>query len=294
MSLLLREPAPVRDSIYTSDFVGELLQDYKLSVTHLNSYLACPRAFFYTRVLRVPEPRNGATAFGSSVHESLEYLFTQMLRYPGRLFPPRDEFIRCFTREMHKRQDSFTEVEFSRRLHKGTHILELLYDRFVASWHKDVLLEKNFTATLADGARINGLVDKLEKYGDRLVNLVDYKTGKFDRKKFQPPDPAKVAKALEAGKEPAFEDLHGGNYWRQAVFYKIMVENSAEGHYAVSSTEFVFVEPDERSNFMTQKVEIEPEHEEIVREQISRVYRQIMNREFEQGCHDKYCDWCKK
>jgi DNA helicase-2/ATP-dependent DNA helicase PcrA len=102
-----------------------------------------------------------------------------------------------------------------------------------------------------------------------------------------------VAKALEAGKEPAFEDLHGGNYWRQAVFYKIMVENSPEGHYAVSSTEFVFVEPDERSNFMTQKVEIEPEHEEIVREQISRVYRQIMNREFEQGCHDKYCDWCK-
>ena len=293
MSLLLREPVPQSESIFTSDFVGELLRDYKLSVTHLNSYLACPRAFFYTRVLRVPEPRNGATAFGSSVHESLEYLFTQMLRYPEKLFPPKAEFIRCFTREMHKRQDSFTEVEFTRRLHKGVHTLEQFYDCFVADWHTDVLLEKNFTATLPDGVRINGLVDKLEKYGDRLVNLVDYKTGKFDRKKFSPPDPAKVAKALEAGKEPAFEDLHGGNYWRQAVFYKIMVENSAEGHYAVSSTEFVFVEPDERCNFTTQKVEIEPEHEELVREQISRVYRQIMNREFEQGCHDKYCDWCR-
>jgi len=294
MSLLLREPAPVRDSIFKSDLVGELLLDYKLSVTHLNTYLACPRAFFYTRVLRVPEPRNGATAFGSSVHESLEYLFTQMLRYPDRLFPPKGEFIRYFTREMEKRQDSFTEVEFSRRLQKGVETLALLYERSVDKWHKDVLLEKSFTATLDGGVRINGLVDKLEKLGDSLVNLVDYKTGKFDRKKFHPPDPARVVKALEAGKEPVFEDLYGGNYWRQAVFYKIMVENSQEMHFAVSSTEFVFVEPDERSgHFVSQRVEIEPEHEDIVREQITTVYRKIMAREFEEGCNDKYCDWCR-
>lgn len=294
MALLLLEPVPSVESIFKSDFVGELLRDYKLSVTHLNSYLACPRAFFYTRVLRVPEPRNGATAFGSSVHDSLEYLFTQMLRYPGRLFPPREEFIRVFIREMEKRQDSFTEVEFTRRLQKGAETLGMFYDRYVDTWHKDVFLEKNFTATLADGVRINGLVDKLEKFGDSIVNLVDYKTGRFDRKKFQPPDPARVARAVEAGKEPAFEDLHGGNYWRQAVFYKIMVESCPEQHYAVSSTEFVFVEPDEKSGgFISQKVEIEPEHEDIVREQIVTVYRKIMGREFEQGCNDRYCDWCR-
>ncbi|HZV82915.1 MAG TPA: ATP-dependent DNA helicase, partial [Geobacteraceae bacterium] len=294
MTQLLREPAADAGSIFTSDFVGELLRDYKLSVTHLNGYLKCPRSFFYTRVLRVPEPRNGATAFGSSVHESLEYLFTSMLKFPGQLFPPKADFIRMFTREMQKRQDSFTEVEFTRRLHKGTATLEALYDRFVDNWHKDVLLEKNFTATLADGVRINGLVDKLEKLTGNLVNLVDYKTGKHDRKKFQPPDPARVVKALEAGKEPAFEDLHGGNYWRQAVFYKIMVESASEQKFAVSSTEFFFVEPDERSgDFVTERVEIEPEHEDLVREQISSVYHRIMNREFDQGCHDKYCDWCR-
>ncbi len=295
MGAILREPAEQGGSIFASDFVGELLRDYKLSVTHLNGFLKCPRAFFYTRVLRVPEPRNGATAFGSSVHESLEYLFSSMLRFPARAFPPREEFIRFFTREMEKRRDSFTEVEFGRRLQKGGVILEALYNRFIDSWHKEVLLEKSFSATLEGGVRINGLVDKLEKLTGNLVNLVDYKTGRYDRKKFQPPDPARVAKALEAGKEPAFEDLYGGDYWRQAVFYKIMVESAGDQSLAVSSAEFLFVEPDERSGeFISQRVEIEPEHEEIVRGQIASVYRRIINREFDQGCNDRYCDWCRQ
>jgi DNA helicase-2/ATP-dependent DNA helicase PcrA len=283
------------ESIHHSDFVGELLNDYRLSVTHLNNYLKCPHAFFHTRIMRVPEPRNAATAFGSSVHESLEYLFTEMLKYPERLFPPKADFIRFFTREMTRRQDSFTEVEFERRLKKGVQTLELLYDQQVNQWHRDVLLEKSFLVVIEDGIRINGLVDKLEKLDGSLVNLVDYKTGRYDRKKFQPPDPEKVEKAVREGREPRHEDLYGGDYWRQAVFYKLMVEKSPEHSFQVASTEFCFVEPDEKSGaFINEKVEISPTDEAIVMGQITEVYRKIMAREFTQRCHDQYCDWCRE
>jgi DNA helicase-2/ATP-dependent DNA helicase PcrA len=89
------------------------------------------------------------------------------------------------------------------------------------------------------------------------------------------------------------EDRFGGDYWRQAVFYKIMVERSPENSYQVSSTDFFFVEPDPKTgNFVNHKVEITPEDEEIVREQIETVHQRIMNREFGQRCSSRFCEWC--
>jgi DNA helicase-2/ATP-dependent DNA helicase PcrA len=294
LRIIMQEVPAGKESIYQSDFVGELLAEYNLSATHLNSYLTCPHAFFYTSILRVPKPRNAAMAFGTSVHESLEFLFTGMQKSPEHIFPSRSAFVDVFVREMSKRRDSFTEVEFERRLARGKQTMESLYDRHVGSWHRDVLLEKAFKVVLDNGIRLNGRVDKLEILQGSSINLVDYKTGTYDRKKFQEPNPEKVQKAENDGKEPKHEDLYGGDYWRQAVFYKIMVEESPETRYQVASTEFCFVEPDDKTgNFINHRLEISPEDEAVVREQIESVYQKIMNREFDQRCTNKYCEWCR-
>jgi DNA helicase-2/ATP-dependent DNA helicase PcrA len=233
-------------------------------------------------------------AFGTSVHEALEYLFTVMQKSPEQTFPAKGAFVEIFVREMKKRQDSFTEVEFERRLAKGTRTMERLYEKHIGSWHKDVLLEKAFKVVLDNDIRLNGRVDKLELLQGNSVNLVDYKTGAYDRSKFQPPDPDKVAKAETEGKEPKPKDLHGGDYWRQAVFYKLMVEASPENSYQVASTEFCYVEPDDKTGeFINQRVAITPADEAIVREQIASVFQRIMQREFEQRCTSPYCEWCR-
>ena len=290
---IMQEPPEEKESIYKSDFVGELLRDYHLSATHLSSYLACPYSFFYTNILRVPKPRNAAMAFGTSVHEALEFLFVAMQKSEKQHFPSRSSFIDVFVREMNRRQDSFTEIEFTRRLAKGIVSMEKLFDQHIGRWHKDVRIEKAFRVSLENGINLNGRVDKLELLSGSRINLVDYKTGTFDRKKFQPPNREKVEKAEAEGKEVKHEDRYGGDYWRQAVFYKIMVESSPENSYIVSSTEFFFVEPDPKTgSFINHKVEITPEDENIVMEQITSVHERIMNREFEQGCTSRFCEWC--
>jgi DNA helicase-2/ATP-dependent DNA helicase PcrA len=291
---VMQETPSDKESIYQSDFVGEFLKEYNLSASHLNSYLTCPHSFFYTNILRVPKPRNAAMAFGTSVHEALEFLFTAMQKSPDRKFPPKSAFVDLFIKEMNKRQDSFTEVEFERRIAKGKLAMESLYDRHIDSWHKEVILEKTFKVVLDDDIRLNGRVDKLEILHGSSINLVDYKTGTYDGKKLQPPNPAKVEKAEIECKEPKHEDLHGGDYWRQAVFYKIMVEESPESRYHVVSTEFCFVEPDATTgDFINHRVKINPDDEAIVRKQIETVYQRIMNREFDQRCSNKYCEWCR-
>jgi DNA helicase-2/ATP-dependent DNA helicase PcrA len=294
MQFCLREAPAPDGNLFTADFVGERLREYKLSVSHLNTYLKCPRTFFFETVLRVPEPKNAAMAFGTSVHKALEHLFKAMQHSPDHSFPPKEEFIARFEREMQRNQDAFTEVEFTRRLKGGMETLSSLYDRQTPVWHRDVVLEEHFQTMLDDSVPINGLVDKLELFG-KTVNLVDYKTGRYDKKKFQPPDPDKVQKALNDRKEPKHEDLHGGDYWRQAVFYTLLVEQNHKHSYQVASTEFCYVEPDRASgDFVNHRVEITPEDVAIVREQIREVYGKIMNREFDGRCGSVHCEWCRE
>jgi DNA helicase-2/ATP-dependent DNA helicase PcrA len=128
------------------------------------------------------------------------------------------------------------------------------------------------------------------------VNVVDYKTGQFKNaeKKFRRPDPEKVAKALSENKEPAFEDRMGGDYWRQAVFYKILMDNDKTRTWEMRSAEFDFIEPDKESKqFMKQRIDITPEDVAIVEEQVSSAYQRIMNREFTTGCGREDCEWCQ-
>ena len=74
---------------------------------------------------------------------------------------------------------------------------------------------------------MKGKLDKLE-FDGKSVNVVDYKTGDIEKakKKLNPPQE---------------EDPNGGDYWRQAVFYKILVDNYEQKNWKVVSTEFDFI-----------------------------------------------------
>ena len=295
LKLRFQPRQPDRESVFNSDFVGELLSDYRLSFSHLNQYLECPRTFFYTHVLRVPTPKNAATAYGTAAHNSLEFLFRSLKESPGTTFPPKEAFLEFFTCQMNKQQDAFTDVEFQRRVAGGSASMARLYDENIDRWHRNVMIEQSFEAVMGDGICIVGRVDKLELYEEKQVNLVDYKTGNYDRKKFQPPNPDKVIKAESDGKTPAIEDRFGGTYWRQAVFYKLLLESSHAAAYHVASAQFCFVEPDATSGkFVNQKVEISQEDMKFVTNLIETVHQGIMNREFGTECGRKYCRWCQE
>ena len=77
------------------------------------------------------------------------------------------------------------------------------------------------------GIPLKGKLDKLE-FDGKAVNVVDYKTGNVDN-------------AKEKIKGPNDKQPDGGDYWRQAVFYKILVDNYEAKDWKVVSTEFDFI-----------------------------------------------------
>lgn len=283
---VLSEPPLPNLPLLEETLLRRILEHYSLSVSHLNTYLRCPVSFYYGTLLRIPVAKNAAMAFGSAVHYAMEHVFVKMKNNHDE-FVGSETLVQDFEWYMRRHQDSFTAEDYDRRMEYGRHFLPEYYNQYVTTWNKVSVVERNLK-TVIDDIPINGKLDKLE-FDGKYVNVVDYKTGKFEnsKKKFYPP--------TEEWKkdEPTYEEKNGGDYWRQGVFYKLLVDNEDTKGWTVVSTEFDFVEPDRNTKvYHKQKIIINPEDLNVVRAQIKEAYRGIQNLEFTKGCNDSNCQWC--
>jgi len=259
------------------EFVNRLLERFVMNVTALNNYLKCPLEFYFKNLIRIPSPKNEATEFGSSIHYANEQLFRKM-QNNNEQFPSKEEFIKDFEWYMHRHRESFTKEQFDRRLEYGHDVLGNYYDKYIHSWNKIVAIERNIRNIIVNEVPLKGKLDKLE-FDGKSVNVVDYKSG----------DPDKAKSKLQP---PSDKDPHGGDYWRQAVFYKILVDNYEQKSWKVVSSEFDFVEPDKKKVYKKEKIFITPQDIDIVCEQIKTVWDKIQNHDFYVGCGKEDCHWC--
>ena len=260
------------------DFISNILDNFVMNVTALNNYLHCPLEFYFRNLIRIPSPKNEATEFGSSVHFAIQRLFEKMKLTPNEEFPPKEELLQDFSWYMHRHRESFTKEGFARRMEYGIEILGNYYEKYVSQWNRIVAIERNIRNVVVNGVPLKGKLDKLE-FNNKEVNVVDYKTGDVDnaREKLAPP----------SDKYP-----EGGDYWRQAVFYKILVDNYESKKWKAVSSEFDFIEPDKKKEYRKIKIPVSHEDIEIVTAQVTKTWEKIQNREFYVGCGKPDCHWC--
>ena len=259
------------------NYINQLLQNYTLSVTHLSSYLDCPLRFYFQCLIRVPSGKSPAATFGQAVHWALNKTYRQ-LKDNDNEFLSTENFMREFRWYMARNRDSFTKDEFKLRSAYGEKILPPYYEQNVPHWNKIAVTERSIKNIEVAGVPIKGNLDKIE-FDGKQATVVDYKTGK--------PKNAKD-KLLR----PTNDAPNGGDYWRQAVFYKILIDHDRTTDWQVISTIFDFVEPISDGEYYREKFVITPEDIETVTGQIKDTYEQIMVHNFSTGCGKKECDWC--
>lgn len=258
------------------EYVNHLLEGYVLNLTHLNNYLDCPLKFYFQNLIRVPKGKNDTLTFGSAVHSALHKLFLS-LKSNDNEFHEIKRFMDDFYWYMNRNREAFTSEQFKRRMEYGEQTLPAYYQYYIDQWEKSALTEYPIKNVEVDGIPIKGVLDKIEFKG-RDINVVDYKTGSY-------------AKAKSKFKRPDENNPLGGDYWRQAVFYKILVDHDRTTTWEVISTEFDFVEPED-GRYSKEKVVIMPEDVQLVKAQIKDAYTRIMNHEFSTGCGSDDCTWC--
>ena len=258
------------------NYINQLLQNYTLSVTHLNNYLDCPLRFYFQCLIRVPSGKSPAATFGQAVHWALNRTFKKLKEW-GDEFPPTEEFMKEYRWYMYRNRDSFTKEDFKLRVAYGEKILPAYYEQNIGSWNKIAITERTIKNIQIEGVPIKGNLDKIEFEG-KNVSVVDYKTGKLKNAK---------DKLLR----PTNEQPNGGDYWRQAVFYKILIDHD-RNDWQVVNTIFDFVEPIKDGEYHKEKLFITPDDTATVTDQIKTVYQKIMAHDFNTGCGKKECDWC--
>ncbi|PIR44885.1 MAG: hypothetical protein COV10_02305 [Candidatus Vogelbacteria bacterium CG10_big_fil_rev_8_21_14_0_10_51_16] len=275
-------------------FVRETLLERGLSVTHLNNYLECPWRWFYRNLLRVPEPQNKHLMFGNAVHATLQWFFDA--RTQGKIsdiryqmssdlqskqsgMPGKPELLARLERELARQ--AFTETELVDAEREGAKALAGYYDEYVHAWTSDIENEKAVDVILKiEGLDIplNGKLDKIEKRDDGTVNVVDYKTGKPKSENFI------LGKTADSN----------GDYHRQLVFYKLLLDRYEDGRYKMTTGEIDFVEPDKKSGkYKKLTFEITKGETRELEELVKKSVEEMLSLSFwNKRCDDKLCEGC--
>lgn len=262
------------------DLISGLLSNFSMNMTALNNYLHCPLEFYFNNLLRVPSGRSEASEFGSAVHHALEKFFAKRKEQNGE-FPTKEVLLGDFRWYMNRNRENFSPQALERRLQYGQKVLSELHDARLAEWEaiKVYSVEQNFSQVEVDGIPLKGKLDLMVFQGNE-VTIIDYKTGDPERgrKKTAPP----------TAREP-----QGSDYWRQAVFYKILAEAYRRKDYRVAQTVFQFVEPDTEEEYQSVSILPTPEDVQLVREQIRETWDKIQAHDFYTGCGKEECRWCR-
>lgn len=255
--------------------IDRALESLHMSASAVSKYLNCPITYYFENILRIPMARTAYMGFGNAIHHSLEKYFNAINDDPKRTLPPSEYLMVHFQRGMQKFRSHFTREEFTRHQFAGEQILMKYYEQYHSHWLSAVDYKLEYKIkTEMDGIPISGIMDKIEVYHDH-VEVTDYKTGRYDSKKLSPPK----------------DDDHGGDYWRQVVFYKILLDRDVSHKWNMTKAYMDFVEikdnKPQKKEFSIAAFEID-----IVRAQTTEVYNNIKAYKFEEGCNDPKCRWC--
>ncbi|OHQ87397.1 ATP-dependent DNA helicase [Streptococcus sp. HMSC076C09] len=263
--------------------------NYKsLSVSKLNHFLGCPKSIYFDDILQLSQPAGlsagskeksaKATAkhaptgpvFGTAIHETMEQIYKEDLQL--------EEAIEYYDNSLHLHQEEIIDIMSVEELKEyGHHLLTNLFEHYIPDSlkGKNVCLEKELRFKLGDKHLINGIIDKLE-FDNDLIRVVDYKTGSAQR---------------------GVEELAvGRDYWRQAVFYNILLENSSEIDTTGKriETQYIFLDDDnEKEGYSIHTVNVAKEDMDLVLTQIQEFWDKVNVADFTGGCGKEDCDYCR-
>lgn len=255
------------------DFLAQLIHDFVLSPTALNSYLECPQRFFYDNILRVPKTKDFTQSYGTAVHKALELLFKKYKR--DFKIPSKAEFIKDF--KLAAEEEIFTKEDSERALSRGTEILSKYYDFYAEDWQKrGIPLSCEYDFSHHDvhfkDIPVTGKIDRIDLI-DKISNkvrIVDYKTS----------SPKSINHLLGLTKEKDTRLLY------QAYFYKLLAETDPLFTWKVGEIEFDFISP-EKNAFKRVSLPIDEKQYQEFKKVVEEVYDDICNQKFqleEQAC----------
>ena len=261
------------------EYFADLVKNFKLSVTALNTYLRDIDEFILNVLLRVPRAKPTAMAFGSAVHYALEQMNRASVRKEKYEV---DELIQDFEEALQR--EVVTQEDFQRRLDHGKNILSDYFNEYKDEKALPIFVERFIgygmsKAVLGDIPLVGRIdcVDLLDSK-EKTVRVIDYKTG---RARTKGEIEGTTASSHLSEREISLPEGIRGPYKRQLLFYKLLTDLDKTFEYNMVEGMFDFVEPNKQNGkFVRRLFAIHDEDVQHLKDLIKDVMEEIRNLKF--------------
>lgn len=251
------------------ELLAHTLESYKLSVTHLTSFLDVtrggPQYFLLNNLLRFPKSKHPSAEYGSAIHEALQRAHSHLLATGMK--KPLEDVLQDFEQILTKY--NMPEHDYKLYVQRGMTSLNKFLAAKYDSFNEDQKVELSFAGqqSRVGEAVLTGALDLVD-FDDKAKTMIvtDYKTG--------------GASSSWSGKTDN-EKLKLHKYRQQLLFYKLMCESSRDySNYTVTSGVLQFVEPSQSGDIFTLRLELDKSELERMSKLINRIWTKIMNCDF--------------
>ena len=228
-----RLTAPINRTM--KELLAPMLENYKLSVTHLNNFIDVtrggPQNFLLNNLLRFPQAKSANAIYGTLIHAVLQHAHSHLAASGTR--KPIEDITGEFIRLLH--QQNLSDADLALYSKRGIEALEAFlgakYDTFKSSQKPEL----SFTGqgVVLGQARLTGSLDLVD-IDNQTITVTDYKTGK--------PSTSWTGKS-------DYEKIKLHKYRQQLMFYELLCANSRDyAKYDFGGAILQFVEPDSRGD----------------------------------------------
>ncbi len=228
-----RLTAPINRTM--KELLAPTLENYKLSVTHLNNFIDVtrggPQNFLLNNLLRFPQAKSANAIYGTLIHAVLQHAHSHLAASGTR--KPIEDITGEFIRLLH--QQNLSDADLALYSKRGIEALEAFlsakYDTFKPSQKPELSFAGQ--GVILGQARLTGSLDLVDING-QTITVTDYKTGK--------PSTSWTGKS-------DYEKIKLHKYRQQLMFYELLCANSRDyAKYDFGGAVLQFVEPDSRGD----------------------------------------------
>lgn len=260
--------------IQNKKYLNSLFIEQGMSVTALNNYLKCPWKYFYINLIRIPSVQTHQQIYGIAMHKALE-LFSNALRENKN--PSKQYLKNIFIQSI--KQYPIEEKLLVQLLQKGKSSLSGYFDAYKHSWNTNIINEFILRGIkFSENITLNGKLDKIEYLDNKSnVRVIDYKTGK-----------TKTRNGI-LGRTAS----SSGDYYRQIIFYKLLLKLLNDKNYKFYEGMVDFIEPDTGGKYKREVFKVSDEEVDELSKIIKESAKEILALSFwDKICSDKQCQYC--
>ena len=257
------------------EYLNALFLGQGFAVTHLNNFLECPRKYFFLNLVRLPRAQSGAELYGSAIHTALAAHFNAHARDADKPFADIYRIFEGALRRTHLSLSDFREYLAQGKKELKGYLASRAFSR--ACWNEYHIAGVMLNVGDAE-IELTGNLDKVEIQPDGSVAVIDYKTGK----------PRTRNEILRKTK------TSDGNYYRQLVFYKLLLDSAKKREWNMKTGVIDFIKPAKNGSYCREEFEISHTDVAALETQIADVAASILDLSFlENDCGEKDCEWCR-